>query len=87
MTSSPALLLLTRHFLGLSAKAKVRKETAVCNIIWNETPVSSGKALTTIERSLQDMTKHTVDLFGGKFFIVGEVKCYQWCDIGRAKGT
>ena len=39
--------------------------------IWDETPMSSGKALTAIDRSLQDMTKNTIDIFGGKFFVLG----------------
>ena len=37
--------------------------------------MSSGKALTAIDRSLQDMTKNMVDLFGGKFFVLGGNFC------------
>ena len=45
------------RFLGLSVKAKALQETNVC--FWDETPMSPGKALTAIERTLKDMTKNT----------------------------
>ena len=55
------------RFLGLSALVKAIKETQV--YIWDETTMSLGKAITVIERSLKDMAKSTVDLFGGNIFL------------------
>ena len=57
------------RFSGLSVQTRALKETDM--FIWDETPMSSGKALTAIDRSLQDMTKNTIDIFGGKFFVLG----------------
>ena len=54
------------RLLGLSVKAKALKEIDI--YIWDKTPMSPGKARIAIERSLKDMTKNTVDFFGGKVF-------------------
>ena len=58
-------------FSGLSGKAKALKKTDI--YIWDKTPMSPGKALTAIERPLKDMTKNTIDLFGGFFCF-----CFEW---------
>ena len=44
---------------------------------WDKTPISSGKACTVIERSLEleERTKNTVNLFDGIFLILGEDFC------------